>query len=162
MSNLRLKISTIELALTNGELFSAAHFAAAVVDTGEVDIRITTPASPEVALVSIIVQGTGDGDIELFENGTISVGAGITPLDLNRITDNAAATVIASGPTVSAVGTSLGKTVLIGGTKNNAVPAEFESQAALILKPSEDYLLRVTNESGANSDYSIKLVFKEG
>jgi len=162
MTNLRLKISTIELALTDGELFSASHFEIALVNGGELDIRITTPASPEVALVSAIVEGTGDGDIELFENGTISVGNAITPLDLNRVTDNAATTVIAEGPTVSAPGTSIFKGKMLGGQKNSAVPSDFTAQAALILKASEDYLLRVTNESGANSDYSVRIIFKEG
>jgi len=162
MTNLRLKVSTLEVALAAGELFSATHFEAAVADAGELDIRVTTPASPTVTLVGVIIEGIGDGDIELFENGTISVGNAITPVDLNRITANTAATVFAEGPTVSAAGTSIFKGKLIGGIKNSALPAEFVGQAALVLKVSEDYLIRITNESGAASDYSIRMVFREG
>lgn len=160
-SRLRLSITTLELALSNGELFSMSDFQLAITDGSELDYRITTPASPTVSLVGVIIEGIGDGDIELFENGTISVGTSKTIFDLNRITANTATTVIAEGPTVSAAGTSLFKTLLIGGSKNQAIPVVFNNQAALVLKPSEDYLLRITNESGVASDYSIRIVFKE-
>jgi len=162
MTNLKQSKSTIEIALEDGELFSADHFEVGLADAAELDFRITTPASPTVTLVDIVIEGIGDGDVEIFENGTISVGNAITPLDLNRQTDNTATTVVTEGPTVSAPGTSIAKDVLLGGTKNSAVPAEASSTFAMILKVSEDYLLRITNESGAASNYSVKITFKEG
>jgi len=161
-SRIRLHTSTLEEALADGELFSATHFEADLADTAELDIRITTAASPTVTLVAVIIEGIGDGDIELFENGTISVGTGITPLDLNRQTANVSVTVFADGPTVTSAGTSIFKGAMVGGTKNDGIPAAFVGQAALVLKLSEDYLLRITNESGTASNYSVRFVFKEG
>ena len=162
MSNIRVKISTAEKALADGRLYSVTHTYTGVGIGANVDFLFTTHATNIATLIGIIVEGTGDGTITLYENGTDTGGTGITPLDLNRVTANTADTTVAHTQSNPATGTLIGTLGFIAGTKNSAIPFQFEGQAALVMAAAEDYGIRINNGSGnAGITYTIRAVFTE-
>ena len=115
---------------------------------------------PHLRLISITASA-GPMDVYFFESPTTSAdGSGMSEINYNRNSLNTASLAAYSGPTVSVDGTQL-EYLLITGTKHEAGAGNDGAQTEFILKPSTNYLIKVTNNSGASVDYALKLFWYE-
>ena len=148
--------------LLEGFLFSIGYthsFASPLADGASIDIVIAFAQGiqPRVAIEGLSV---GNAMGYLYEGATTTGGTALTDVNLNRnslISSNAAAVL---NPTVTATGTLLGSYVLIGGVKKKASGGDI-STASLVLKPLTNYLLRLTNVSGAAQAAEMTITWYE-
>lgn len=142
--------TTFGAHLHEGLLFTLGYsysFAAPLANGANFDIVVAfgPGVKPKVSIEGLCV---GNAMGYLYEGATTTGGTALTAINLDRNstnTDNAAAVL---NPTVTATGTLLGSYVLIGGQKKKATGGDI-STASLLLKPLTNYLLRMTNVSGA-------------
>ncbi len=159
-----LRSTRIEAAIDAGKKFSAG-FTFVDVGTGTtVELLVVTPASPSVRMKGIITITVGPGEVFLFEDATVTgAGTGLTELDANRQTANTSVATVAHTPTTSDDGNQIGAGLLTGTSDNRlAFGDTIDSDDFTVLKVSEDYLIRVLNDSGSNSDIRISLTWTEG
>jgi len=148
--------------LIEGLLFSIGYthsFASPLADGASIDIVIAFGPNiqPRVTIEGLCV---GNAMGYLYEGATTTGGTALTDVNLNRnslISSNAAAVL---NPTVTATGTLLGSYVLIGGVKKKASGGDI-STASLVLKPLTNYLLRLTNVSGADQAAEMTITWYE-
>lgn len=122
---------------------------------------LKVPAASYPHLRQVKITGTGGPmDIYLFESPTTSAdGTGMTEINYNRNSANAPTMTVFADPTVSADGTEL-EYLLVTGTKHDTGLSEGE-QIEFVLKPSTNYLVKVTNNSGSTVSYALKLFWYE-
>jgi hypothetical protein len=151
----------------DGFMFHASGKVTGMVDTNVDDYLITTPAAtfPHFQRVRLDLGG-GDFDIQTYEAPTTSAAGTVIPsTNTNRNSSNTADTVITSGPTVSVVGTLVHTTWAppvgtgIGQSANGI--SNISNGEEWILAPSTEYLIRLTNNSGATIDYRYEFLFYE-
>lgn len=100
-------------------------------------------------------------DVYLYESPTTSAnGTAITVKNYNRNSASVGNILCYDGPTVSVDGTEL-EYFLIPGAKQTGGSGEDGIQIEWILKPSTNYLIKVVNNSGASSDFALKLFWYE-
>jgi len=110
--------------------------------------------------------GRGDIDFVAFENPTVSaVGTPITAMNVNRGSDNTPDLELYAEPTVTDDGTNiftLWAPPTGTGTGQSANGIAGVGQAGeWLLKPSNTYLIRLTNNSGATIDWSYEFSWYE-
>jgi hypothetical protein len=111
--------------------------------------------------------GRGDIDVEVYEATTVSDnGTEITAIfNTNRNSANTAAMKLYTGPTVTGVGTLIHTTWLVPTTAGiGQSPAGLVGETngeEWILAPSKNYLIRITNNSGATVDYAYEALWYE-
>ena len=140
--------SDLGTSLSLGEVFNYTVFQ--VVENGvDLDFTFTTPASPDIIFFADITTSLA-AELRFFENTTIGTG-GTTrvPFDINRRTQNTAATVIKENPTITADGTLL-TAVSFGFTGQGNSSVGSTGGGGQILANSEDYLLRLTSLAAGN------------
>lgn len=142
--------TTFGAHLIEGLLYSIGYsysFASPLADGANFDIVIAfgPGIEPRVAIEGLCV---GNAMGYLYEGATTTGGTALTEVNLNRNSTNVSNVAAVLNPTVTATGTLLGSYVLIGGVKKKASGGDI-STASLILKPLTNYLLRLTNVSGA-------------
>jgi hypothetical protein len=148
--------------LLEGLLFSIGYthsFASPLANNASIDIVIAFAPNiqPRIAIEGLCV---GNAMGYLYEGATTTGGTALTDVNLNRnslIASNAAAVL---NPTISSTGTMLGSFLIIGGEKKKASGGDM-STASLILKPLTNYLLRLTNVSGAAQAAEMTITWYE-
>ena len=94
----------------------------------------------------------------LYENPTISnVGTDVTAYNRDRNSATAATLTVKHTPTVSDAGTALSQGYLV----TNNINSERVEDRLWVLKQNEEYLLRVTNNSGGNANITILVDWDE-
>jgi hypothetical protein len=152
----------------DGFLYHASGKVTGMVDTNVDDFLIVTPASPEVNFSSVGLKvGEGDVDIQVYEDTTVSAaGSALTELNTNRNSSNTPGTVLTFGPTVTGVGTLIHTDWIpptatgIGATPGGASTIGGKGEE-WILKPSSNYMIRITNNSGATIAYQWEMAWYE-
>lgn len=92
---------------------------------------------------------TGDTDLAFFEDTTISDdGSSENVINMNRDSAKLSNTFVFQAPTVTGVGTELFNVSFPGGEKKDSTSGSGGTQLGWILKPSSNYLIRITNQSG--------------
>ena len=151
----------------DGKVFHASGTFTGILDTTSVYMLLRTPAScfPHMHRMRLTV-GAGDVYGKLFEAGTvIADGTPVTPVNTNRNSSNTPDLLLFAGPTVTGDGTELHDKWLpptaAGVGQTHAGLSDAEAGEEWILKPSTDYLLKVTNDSGATITAQIELLWYE-
>jgi len=113
----------------------------------------------DYSLHSIIsFDSEGEWHREIFETPTITEdGAALTARNRNRAAADGVNTLFYSGPTIAADGTLLAQRVMGSGKDEagNGTTAEW------IFKKGTNYLLKMTNDAGANKHASMMVMFTE-
>jgi hypothetical protein len=154
-----------------GDYYNCSHYYSAVADNGTAELLIKLSANYENHAVIQIGTG-GDGRLDLYENPTLSDnGTSINVINHNRSKALASPTRASSStafhtPTHNspqAYGTPLiPGFVLPGGTKDKGGGAIAEASGEQwVWAASNDYLVKVTNQSGSAQDISIDVAFYE-
>ncbi len=103
---------------------------------------------------------SGDGILELFENSNVTVnGTVVIPQNLNFNSNNVSMVQTFDTPTIMATGTLLFERLLAGGTKKEAISVSVDNDIELILNKNNNYLVRLTNNSGGASIAEILFGF---
>lgn len=139
----------------------AVSLTASVANAANFDLLLKNPAAshPHLRLYKITAQDA-PGTVRLYENPTTTLdGAAEPALNLNRNSANVADLAVFSSPTVSAAGTQLEADFIAGEKKTGGSMVDVTQE--WILKPSEDYLLRYTNNSGVTTAISVNLFWYE-
>lgn len=138
-----------------------------IANAGVKDILIKVPAGVYPHLHKIDVNsGRGNVDLSLYEGATVSADGTALPLvALNRAGAHAAATTMFHTPTVTSPGSLIGSHWLpptatgVGQSANGMVFSEEGME--WVFSPSTNYLLRITNNSGASISLMISLMLYE-
>ena len=141
----------------DGKIFTfAPRFSLA--NNAVLNYLIKTPATPKVTIYQIDCSADNAPVMhDLYESTAVSAnGTAVTPFNNNRTSATAAATLIYSGPTVTSTGTALISDMVIGG---KAAGGQDQGEFRLILAPSTNYLLQITQSSG-NATANITFYFK--
>jgi len=114
-----LLTATIPDELVNrGEVFRFASFRT-LANGVDLDIVITTPASPNVSL-QLSFNTTGQAQSRLFESPTgVSGGTPLVPFDINRRTANTSTVTVTENPTIGATGALLQESEIGSVSKGN-------------------------------------------
>ena len=113
-----------------------------------------------------IAASRGDIDIQVYEGTTVSAnGSEVGSNNTNRFSSNVAATKLYSGPTITDDGTLIHTTWMpptATGTGQSASGLVGETNGEeWILSPANNYLIRITNNSGATIAYSYEMLWYE-
>ncbi len=137
--------------------------------TAERLIRVPAGVSPHLRKFTTAIT-SAPCTIELFEGATITApGTLVDTFNANRNSTNTASTLIYANPTISADGTRIDVVLLPeiatgggggpgGGTGGSQGPDVGEEW---ILKPATDYIIRLTNNSGASCDANCHMFWYE-
>ncbi len=138
--------SIIQQLMHAGKLFAVSTVNKGIMNGTSIDILLRTGVNPAHASLRMTADGTAD--LKVFEAPTTSADG--TPLLLvarNRVTSVAIGVLVFAGPTVSTTGLLL---------LDEIVPPsgirEVQGLLAdeIVMRPSTDYLLRLSNTSGGN------------
>ena len=150
-----------------GFMYKAWHKFSAVADAASVYVHIKVPAAvfPHFHDFTVAV-GAGDVDISVFEGPTTSAdGTALTERSLNRNgTVDASDVDLYHTPTVSADGTEIRSTWIpptAAGVGNSDSGALEDADYEMLLKPSTNYLVKITNNSGGSIDIHCKTYWYE-
>lgn len=150
-------INTTAVAVVNGQSFTANNQSLTVANGADFDTLIRTGSSQSVFGFSILV--LGDFNTQFRETITVSAtGVSVSIFNRNRNSTKTIDVTIFDSPTVTGIGTLLDEVFLPAGTRNSATTQGGESNR-WILKPSTDYLVRMTNSSGQISSTNISMEF---
>ena len=137
-----LTIGVLGSALLEGDLFSVTVVDSIVEDGTSLDVLLIT-GSTKVAMIA------GDTDLAFFEDTTISDdGSSESVVNMNRNSAKLSNTFVFQAPTVTGVGTELFNVSFPGGEKKDSTSGSGGTHLGWILKPSSNYLIRITNQSG--------------
>lgn len=125
------------------------------------DILLTNPADNYPHLRSFAgVMTSGPCDVFVYEDTTVSsAGTGVAAVNMNRSSANTADLVLTHTPTVTRVGTQLEYTMLPAGHKQGGVWASVAIE--WILKPSANYMFRLTNNDNSAVDGGLEFFWYE-
>ena len=131
-----------------GEAYTVRLTDEALVDDGELDILIITPATGAIHLTASATVG-GESSVFLFEDTTVS-GNGSALAENNRDRQSTSTTGVTtfSGPTITAVGTELWDGFIEGGGGGNASGGSARGGLGWVLARSSLYMVRLKNLSG--------------
>ena len=129
-----------------------------IANTNSRTLLVTTPNTTARIYFSFHVGTNVLVQYYLYENPTISnVGTDVTVYNRDRNSTTAAAMTVKHTPTVSNVGTAISQ----GSYVTNNINVERVDNRLWILKANEEYLVRVTNNSGGNAQVTIVLDWDE-
>lgn len=145
-------IDTAHDHIHDGEAWHASHTFSAVGNGSSVDLQITTGKFP-VHLLWDVAANT-DVVASFYEAPTSSVGTPVPVTNRLRSSEASPGSSVVFTPTVSNVGSLI----------SNFIAPETLGRREVdewILKPETKYLLRATNQSGANRTISMRFSFYE-
>lgn len=123
-----------------------------VPNTNSRTLLLTTPNTTKRVHIAFKIGTNVLVQYFLYENPTISnTGTAVTSYNRDRNSSSAATLTVKHTPTVSDVGTILSQGYLVTNNINN----ERVEDRLWVLKQNEEYLLRVTNNSGGNAYITI-------
>lgn len=143
-------VSNGRLRLKEGRVFGLGvvyDFSNKLADLASINVGMAWPAGvqPTISFAGLCA---GDAIGYLYEGASLSGGTTGTPINLNRNFTTASQAAVTIGPTVNSTGNLLLKEILIGGQGKKAGGGDVGS-SDLMLKPLTQYLVRITNFSGA-------------
>ena len=150
-----------------GFVYKAWHKFTGVADAASVYLHVKNPADLYPHLHDFTVTaGRGDVDVQVFETPTTSAdGTLLQERSLNRNgTIDTSGLDVYHTPTVSSDGTEIRNTWIpptaagVGHSDSGAVE---DADLEMILKPSTNYLIKITNNSGGSIDIHAKLYWYE-
>ena len=165
-SNHLIVMGEIHARIHEGKLFSLSHIQNNVANNAYIDVLIKTHASKYMH-VRFESGAGGDATFTVHENPTVSNNGTLkSPLNRNRNSDITNFATFYTTPTVSALGTELVNELQPGGSGgflffgggSGSSSRGFEEW---ILKPNEDYLVRLTNISGSLAPLGLGFTFYE-
>lgn len=181
MSNTRL-VNVLNKNLANNDQIAVLNHIIKDIEQGESFFyneadTLTTAASPlyfsfrtngakTIYFVGAVVGSLGGQlKVEIFEDATITAETGtiVTCRNKNRQKDDVCDIVLKKSPTVTDDGTLL--STLYAGAGSNPGKAETGQTTSdldpTILKAETNYILKITNEAGADVDYSMIVRWNE-
>lgn len=148
-------IKSVHHWMHQGKFFQADYVDEALADDGTMELLVRLDAG-EGGHMRFRASIGGDGRLQLFEGPTVSsAGTGLTVFNRNRRSSNAADISVYHTPTTSDDGDALSDEIIPGGGIFFSAGGKQDSFEEWILMPSTDYLLRLTNISGAAQPASI-------
>ena len=132
-----------------------------VANNASYDHMLVTPAS-EVDLVEFTIEIDGAPfTVWLYEDTVVSAyGTAQTFANLSRVSANTNQTLLFHSPTVTSVGTIVRHKIVPGTGAGGGVGESGNSH--IRLKPNTNYLLRMTNNSGASRNTGVTIKICEG
>jgi hypothetical protein len=151
----------------DGFMFTVSGKQTGLADAGVFDTLIKVPAAtfPHITIYRFSF-GRGDIDLLAYEGTTVSAdGTAVTASNMNRNSTNTPDTDFFHTPTVTSPGTLMytlwtpPTTAGIGGSAEGVTDIEHGTE--WVLKPSTNYLIRMTNSSGATIDHAFHVIWYE-
>lgn len=142
----------------HGQMFTADHIVASLANNAVIDVVITTPSNdwPHIIIKASI---GGDGLLQIFEGTVFTGGTPITAVNHKFYSTNTADETIVHTPTISNDGTNKIDHYIPGGTGGIATGGVGGRSEELVLKPSTNYLVRLTNVSGTARRAGLELMW---
>jgi len=143
--------------------FSISHRFDDVANGSSADVYFENPAGSgrDVFLMVVEVIATGQCHVDVYRANTVNVaGTPLTPVNLNFKSGVSSVANVEHGGTYT-TGTLTLNTVCPGGFRVRAVGGAAEVGETAVIPPGFNFLVRVTNESGANADLSIRIIWWE-
>jgi hypothetical protein len=151
----------------DGMVFHCSGKVLGILDEGVVDFLLVAPPVTPLHLHRVrMTFGAGDVDLVGYEGTTTTAqGAALPIFNLNRNSSNTPELAITSGPTVTAPGTIIhtqwAPPTAAGQGQSPQGIGDVEQGEEWILIPGEQYLFRITNNSGATIDIGYELMWFE-
>lgn len=141
-----------------GRYFSGGHYNSSLADTASQDILIQVSSTSALHAIISATCG-GDSTMMIYEGTTFSAaGTAVTMSNHNRASAKSFAGTVTHTPTVTATGTQINGTIFVpSGDKHTTAGASGGFTSELVLSKSTNYLVRVTNNSGAAIKASISI-----
>jgi hypothetical protein len=130
-----------------------------LLDNASIDIVIASASGVPMHMTIGAFCG-GDAEFYLFEGTTATGGTSKVAKNRNRTSLKTSSTAALLDPTISVLGTELFAELLPGGVKKAAAGGGGEA-LEYILAPLTNYLIRVTNISGASQNATLTLEWYE-
>ena len=156
-----VSIETPSEKIDTGNSYVANNYFASVGNNSFANVHIKAGSS-KAPHAQMFVVSDGKCYISLYRGATYSnSGTTLTILNRNGDSSNTTQSTAYYSPTISNSGALLYQTLLPGAKGSAAVGGETMSQSEAILKYSTDYLLKVQNKSGGNSNIAIEIDYYE-
>lgn len=134
----------------------------AIPNLGISDGLIVTGAIPPHVKRLQVAASLGPISVDFFEDTVVGVqGTPVPVINANRLTSNVSLVTAFANPTVTTPGTSLGTLLIPGGSIFEGVIGTTGVINELLIKPNSNYLIRLTNNSGATIEGNATLVWYE-
>ena len=130
-----------------------------LLDNASIDIVIASASGVPMHMTIGAFCG-GDAEFYLYEGTTATGGTSKVAQNRNRTSLKTSSTAALLDPTISALGTELFAELLPGGVKKAAAGGGGEA-LEYILAPLTNYLMRMTNISGASQNATLTLEWYE-
>jgi len=149
-----------EVFVHDGYAYHRDAYYASIDGGATINMLLRTPAINEVHLVAYSATVTGGPSIlSLLENVTVSAdGTLVAPYNLNRTSSNTSGVFISENPTVSG-GILIERHLIPAGHKDGGLSPN--TSAGWVLKPSEEYCIRLTNNDSSAISASVEIMFYE-
>ncbi len=159
-------INEPHLMVHRGNVFHVSGKITALANGASHDFLVAVPAATFPHFNAVRMHyGGGNVDLLVYENPTVTVpGSVLSSFNVNRNSSNTPDTVITSAPTTSAVGTLLAThwaPPTAAGVGLSADGVSITQGEEWVLAQNEDYLVRITNNSGASIDFAYEFVWYE-
>ncbi len=147
-----------------GSAYGLHGYSSALAKNTAIDFLIQTSSEKNLHIVMNGAVG-GNSVGVLLEGptlaGTSANGANVTFFNRNRSSTKTSLTKVFAGPTYSSSGTEIVRQFMPGGSGKNAVGGAGEIRQEWILKPSENYGIKVINVSGDAIEVSVNASWYE-
>ena len=143
--------------------FSLSHRFESVTDGSSVYLYFENPAGSgrTVFIIAIDVVSLGQAHVDVYRNNAItSSGTKLNPVNLN-FGSNIKSVVHAEHGGSYSLGDLVKPTVCPGGTKKRVVGGAVEVGETVIIPPDKNFLIKLTNKSGATIDMAIEALWWE-
>jgi len=143
--------------------FSISHRFEGVADGSSIDVYFENPSGSgrEVFLIAIEIITFGQCYVDIYRGNSVNVaGTSITPMNLNFKSAISSIANVEYGGTYT-LGTLTLQTVCPGGAKVRAIGGATEVGETAVIPENFNFLVRVTNQSGAATDLSIRVLWWE-
>ena len=130
-----------------------------LLDNDSIDFVIASASGVSMHMTFGAVCG-GDAELFLYEGATATGGTSKTAIKRNRTSSKTSSTAALLDPTVSATGTEIFAELLAGGIRKKAGGGAGGSLEYILL-PLTNYLIRLTNVSGASQYATLEVEWYE-
>lgn len=155
-------IDTVHSRIHQGIFYTANALDLTLADNASITFLIRTADNQGAHANPLGIAG-GDAELTFFEAPTVTgAGTPLSTINKNRFSSNEAKTLVFLTPSLSADGLELDDHLIVGGVgpvQSVGGSGGFENE--WILKTDTEYVLRITNRSGAPQPVHLQLDFYE-